>query len=272
MGVVPRPQPVVEHHPGAAERLGECPALAGSGSRRYCTGVAYRPACLVYATRWDIRTGRHCVVALHAHLVFVTKYRHPVFTDLHLDRMEEIMRAVCEDFELRTGRVQRREQHVHLLVNFPPNRRPVPSWSTASRASLPGGCARSFPTWPGTTGGPGRCGRARTSPGSVGGAPSNVMRAHIEQQRRPHDAIHSGLKAGTLSRKPGSVPADKRAPRSRRSHGWTVQAGVAGLAVMGGTFARDTARRGFPVAIYDRTRADPRALESTGWRATVSRR
>jgi putative transposase len=31
---------------------------------------------------------------LHAHLVFVTKYRHPVFTAIHLDRMEAIMRAV----------------------------------------------------------------------------------------------------------------------------------------------------------------------------------
>ena len=41
----------------------------------------------------DIRTGRHCIVALHAHLVFVTKYRHPVFTAIHLDRMEAIMRA-----------------------------------------------------------------------------------------------------------------------------------------------------------------------------------
>ena len=40
--------------------------------------------------------------------------------------------------------------------------------------------------------------------GSAGGARLNVLRASIEQQRRPHDAIHSGLKAGTLSRKPGS--------------------------------------------------------------------
>lgn len=34
-----------------------------------------------------------------AHLVFVTKYRHAVFTAAHLARMEEIMRAVCADFE-----------------------------------------------------------------------------------------------------------------------------------------------------------------------------
>jgi hypothetical protein len=32
-------------------------------------------------------------------LVFVTKYRHRVFNDAHLERMEEIMRAVCADFE-----------------------------------------------------------------------------------------------------------------------------------------------------------------------------
>jgi putative transposase len=40
----------------------------------------------------NIRTGRHCAFVLHAHLVFVTKYRHKVFHDAHLTRMEEIMR------------------------------------------------------------------------------------------------------------------------------------------------------------------------------------
>ena len=33
----------------------------------------------------DIRTGRHCVFLLHAHLVFVTKYRYGVFTKAILD-------------------------------------------------------------------------------------------------------------------------------------------------------------------------------------------
>src|SRR5258708_21231920 len=47
----------------------------------------------------DVRTGRHCTLLLHAHLVFVTKYRHAVFSDAHLRRMEEVMRAVCADFE-----------------------------------------------------------------------------------------------------------------------------------------------------------------------------
>ncbi|MDQ0760487.1 hypothetical protein [Streptomyces canus] len=29
-----------------------------------------------------IRTGRHCAFVMHVHLVFVTKFRHKVFTDL----------------------------------------------------------------------------------------------------------------------------------------------------------------------------------------------
>ncbi|GAB3463726.1 hypothetical protein GCM10027570_51110 [Streptomonospora sediminis] len=29
-----------------------------------------------------MRTGRHCIVVVHAHLVFVAKYRHGVFTDM----------------------------------------------------------------------------------------------------------------------------------------------------------------------------------------------
>ncbi|WP_395292271.1 hypothetical protein ACF9IK_00640 [Kitasatospora hibisci] len=35
----------------------------------------------------NIRTGRHCAFALHAHLVFVTKYRHKVFAERHLTRI-----------------------------------------------------------------------------------------------------------------------------------------------------------------------------------------
>src|SRR6266571_1278121 len=67
-----------------------------------------------------IRTGRHCVFALHAHLVFVTKFRHKVFSDRHLARMEEIMRAVCVDFETELVEFNGENNHVHLLVNFPP--------------------------------------------------------------------------------------------------------------------------------------------------------
>ncbi|MBT2774428.1 transposase [Halomonas sp. ISL-60] len=45
------------------------------------------------------RTGSHCVFMLHAHLVFVTKYRCRVFRAEHLESLEGIFRNVCADFE-----------------------------------------------------------------------------------------------------------------------------------------------------------------------------
>jgi hypothetical protein len=51
----------------------------------------------------DIRTGRHRVFALHAHLVFVTTYRHAVFTAAHLARMEEIRRGGVRRLRVRAG-------------------------------------------------------------------------------------------------------------------------------------------------------------------------
>ena len=67
----------------------------------------------------DIRTGRHCVFVLHAHLVSVTKDRHPV----HLaapERMEQIVRQVYADFGAELPEFNGEPDHVHLLVNFPP--------------------------------------------------------------------------------------------------------------------------------------------------------
>ena len=71
-------------------------------------------------TRLDVRTGRHCVFVLHAHLVFVTKYRHRVFSARHLARLETIFGDVCEDFGAELVEFNGETEHVHLLVNYPP--------------------------------------------------------------------------------------------------------------------------------------------------------
>lgn len=86
-------------------------------NRRVLNGSQRRVACSIYTLivptlahemyphiglwppRTILRTGRHCVFLLHAHLVFVTKYRHDVFSAEHLTRMEQIMRDVAADFE-----------------------------------------------------------------------------------------------------------------------------------------------------------------------------
>ncbi|MDT0346036.1 IS200/IS605 family transposase [Streptomyces litchfieldiae] len=132
----------------------------------------------------NIRTGRHCTFVLHAHLVFVTKFRHKVFADRHLKRCEEIMRAVCEDFETELVEFNGENNHVHLLVNFPPKAavsKLVNSLKGVSSRRL----RQEFPDlvqhywranklWSGSY-----------FAGSVGSAPLSVVRQYIEQQNRP---------------------------------------------------------------------------------------
>ncbi|MFG3026034.1 IS200/IS605 family transposase [Streptomyces sp. NPDC048254] len=110
-----------------------------------------------------IRTGRHCTFVMHVHLVFVTKFRHKVFTDAHLRRMEEIMRSVCTDFECELVEFNGEDNHVHLLVNFPPKvavTKLVNSLKGVSsrrlRLGAPPGrrLGESSPTWYATTGRP----------------------------------------------------------------------------------------------------------------------
>src|ERR1700737_631819 len=135
-------------------------------------------------THEDVRTGRHCVFVLHAHLVFVTKYRHEVFTSPHLERMEQIMRDVCSDFETQLAEFNGERDHVHLLVNFPPKvalSKLVNSLKGVSSRRM----RQEFPElarhyyranklWSGSY-----------FAGSVGGAPLSIVRHYIEQQNRP---------------------------------------------------------------------------------------
>ncbi len=121
---------------------------------------------------------------MHAHLVFVTKYRHQVFEDRHLTRMEEIMRSVCVDFETELVEFNGERDHVHLLVNFPPKvavSRLVNSLKGVSSRRM----RQEFPEliqhyWRAQ-----RLWSGSYFAGSVGGAPLDMLRRYIEEQARP---------------------------------------------------------------------------------------
>jgi REP-associated tyrosine transposase len=68
----------------------------------------------------NFRSGRHCVFALHVHLVFVAKYRRKVFTRRVLKELETIFSDVCNDFEAKLIEFNGENDHVHLLVHYPP--------------------------------------------------------------------------------------------------------------------------------------------------------
>ncbi|GGP63087.1 hypothetical protein GCM10010214_41110 [Streptomyces abikoensis] len=102
--------------------------------------------------RWepnpDIRRGRTVVRTLHAHLVFTPKYRRGPFTDEILRRCEEVMRAVCADFEAELVEFNGERDNAITCTCWCTTRRrsPCPGWSAHSKTSQPAASARSSPT------------------------------------------------------------------------------------------------------------------------------
>ena len=68
----------------------------------------------------EIRHGRHCVFKMHVHLVFVAKYRRKVFDGDAIDRMRRMFGKVCEDMEASLVEMDGEDNHVHLMVEYPP--------------------------------------------------------------------------------------------------------------------------------------------------------
>src|SRR5271163_3989692 len=68
----------------------------------------------------DIRRGRHCVFKLHVHLVFVAKYRRRVFDAQAIDVLRDIFADVCSDVHATLVEMDGEDDHVHLLVEYPP--------------------------------------------------------------------------------------------------------------------------------------------------------
>lgn len=132
------------------------------------------------AAETGIRIGRHCVFALHAHLVFVTKYRHGVFTGIHLERLEEIMRDVCANFEVELREFNGETNHVHLLINFPP-KVALPRLVNSLKGVTSRRMRQEFPDLRRHYYRANRLWSASYFAGSVGGAPLTVLRQYIEQ-------------------------------------------------------------------------------------------
>src|SRR6516225_8653748 len=132
----------------------------------------------------DYRRGRHVVSALHVHLVFVTKYRRGVLDDAMRSCCEEAMRGVCRDFGAELAEFNGQDNHVRLLVTYPPK---IPISALVN--SLKGVSARRL-----RAEFTGRVNRYSMhghfwSPSyfaaSCGGAPLSILMQYIEQQNRP---------------------------------------------------------------------------------------
>ena len=135
-------------------------------------------------TTQTYRRARHSVSLLHAHLVFVTKYRRAVFTDAMLTFCEHTMRAVCAELDVELVEFNGEADHMHLLVAYPPTlaisvlvQRLKGRTAYAVRREFTGVCVRA------------RMRGHLWSPSyfavSCEGAPLSIIKQYIDGQARP---------------------------------------------------------------------------------------
>jgi putative transposase len=68
----------------------------------------------------NIRHRKHYILKLHVHWVFVAKYRRRVFNAQAIDLLRDIFDNVCSDAHATLVQMDGEDDHVHLLVQYPP--------------------------------------------------------------------------------------------------------------------------------------------------------
>ncbi|MFN6880035.1 IS200/IS605 family transposase, partial [Proteus mirabilis] len=68
----------------------------------------------------NICRDRHCVLLMHVHLVFITKYRRKIFVQDAIEKLRGYFASVCTDFDVELVEIDGERDHVHLLINYPP--------------------------------------------------------------------------------------------------------------------------------------------------------
>jgi putative transposase len=134
----------------------------------------------------EIGTGGHCVFNMHVHLVFVPRYRKKVLDGKAIEILRESFAGICRKSAAELIEMNGEEDHVHLLVFYPPKvavSALVNSLKGASSRILkkryPGIAERYYKNvlW---------------SPSyfaaSCGGAPISIIRHYVEQQQTPENS------------------------------------------------------------------------------------
>jgi len=129
----------------------------------------------------DYRRGRHCVFNLHVYLVFVTKYRRGVLTHEHIRFLEGVFTDVCARFGAHLVEYDGEDDHVHLLVTYPPK----VAVSTLVN-SLKGASARQLRNRYSVRTHRNHLWSPSYFAASCGGAPLETIRQYVENQRTPN--------------------------------------------------------------------------------------
>ena len=129
--------------------------------------------------------GRHSVTALNAHLVFVTKYRRKIFTIESLEYLQQNLQDTANKMGFEITEFNGESDHVHLLIRYPPK------YSISKLVNhLKGVSSRMYRQKFGAKG------QHLWSPSyfasSVGGAPIEVLKQYIKDQKPPSASLKGG--------------------------------------------------------------------------------
>lgn len=151
--------------------------------------------------RKNYRRKRHSVSLLHAHLVFVVKYRRNTITKRAFEHLRRSIRKTAQLIEIEIIALESDGDHLHLMICYPPSlalsqiikRLKGASSRHIRQQKLP---EISEKLW----------GKAFWSPSyfvvSCGGAPLDVVKTYVEQQQNP---LRKKRNKPTLNRKTNSI-------------------------------------------------------------------
>ncbi|MCX4641217.1 IS200/IS605 family transposase [Streptomyces sp. NBC_01446] len=113
----------------------------------------------------EVRSGRHVIYNLSAHMDFIAKNRREAFMD-EPARCEETMRKACED---EPKQFNGEEDHMHLPVHYPPKVQLSKLVNSLKGTSSRCTCARNSTRTSAGTYGAATSGPGRTSPEAAAG-------------------------------------------------------------------------------------------------------
>ena len=121
---------------------------------------------------------------MHVHLVFVTKYRKKIFNKTAINILNIIFSNVCHDLEASLIEMDGEQDHVHLLIEYPP-KLSVSNLVNTLKGVSSRLLRKHLPIfekhyWKGVLWSP------SYFASSCGGAPINIVKQYIQQQASPN--------------------------------------------------------------------------------------
>jgi len=119
---------------------------------------------------------------MHVHLVFVTKYRRGMLDSAATEALQVMFAAICEDFGAELRACDGEDDYVHLLVEYPPSVA-IPKLVNSLKGVSSRRLRQQRPDiagryWKGALWSP------SYFAASCGGAPLDIIRRYVEQQRK----------------------------------------------------------------------------------------